>query len=153
MGEVYKMVVVASQQHKDFIVNSQLKMAKESEGLELQLDVVVKGVEYILNNSQVGFYLVFESNNKALSCLLILKEWSDWRAGNVLWIHSVYVAKEARRSGIFSKMYDFLKQKVSNDPELKGLRLYVDKTNEKAVKTYEKLGMSREHYHMYEWLK
>lgn len=34
-----------------------------------------------------------------------------------------------------------------------GLRLYVETNNAKAQKTYEALGMKREHYAMYEWMK
>jgi len=34
-----------------------------------------------------------------------------------------------------------------------GLRLYTDKSNRQAREIYEKLGMNKEHYHLYEWLK
>ena len=37
--------------------------------------------------------------------------------------------------------------------KLRGLRLYVDKTNTRAQKVYENLGMNGEHYHLYEWMK
>lgn len=42
---------------------------------------------------------------------------------------------------------------VRESPELKGLRLYVDQRNAPACRAYERLGMTREHYHLYEWLK
>jgi ribosomal protein S18 acetylase RimI-like enzyme len=34
-----------------------------------------------------------------------------------------------------------------------GLRLYVESNNLKAQQTYEALGMSSQHYKMYEWMK
>jgi hypothetical protein len=34
-----------------------------------------------------------------------------------------------------------------------GLRLYVDKKNEKGIKTYEAMGMDGSHYTVYEWMK
>ena len=46
-----------------------------------------------------------------------------------------------------------LKSMVLNSQELRGLRLYVDKSNDKAQKVYENLSMSGEHYHLYEWMK
>jgi len=146
-------ITTAKKIDKSFIVNAQLKMAQESEGLGLDEQTVNKGVEYILDNPLVGFYLIAERENKNCACLLVLKEWSDWRCGNVLWIHSVYVIKESRRLGIYSKMYKHLQSIVQADESLRGLRLYVDKSNQPAIKTYEKLGMSQDHYHMYEWMK
>ena len=38
-------------------------------------------------------------------------------------------------------------------PGLRGLRLYVEKKNQPAQKVYRKLGMSDEHYHLFEWMK
>jgi hypothetical protein len=34
-----------------------------------------------------------------------------------------------------------------------GLRLYVDKTNTAAQKTYAAMGMDGSHYTVYEWMK
>ncbi len=146
-------IIKANITDKDFIVNSQINMALESENLKLTFKTVNKGVEYILNNPSVGFYLLSKIKNRPTACLLVLKEWSDWRCGNVLWIHSVYVVKENRRQGIYSKMYGYLKDLVNEDESLRGLRLYVDKSNKPAINTYEKLGMSQDHYYMYEWMK
>ncbi len=143
----------ASSKDKMFIVASQVRMAQESEELSLDEKIVGKGVEHILTNPEIGFYLIAEDGEQACACLLVLKEWSDWRAGNVLWIHSVFVLKPHRKKGVFSKMYQTLKNDVIQDDELQGLRLYVDKTNLNAIKVYEKLGMNSEHYHMYEWMK
>ena len=50
-------------------------------------------------------------------------------------------------------MYRHLKEWVTADPGLKGLRLYVEKNNLNAQKVYQRLGMDNQHYDMYEWLK
>ena len=42
---------------------------------------------------------------------------------------------------------------VRNSDKYAGLRLYVDKTNTSAQEVYTRLGMSKEHYELYEWLK
>jgi ribosomal protein S18 acetylase RimI-like enzyme len=94
-----------------------------------------------------------EEKGEVRGVLLAIPEWSDWRNGTVLWIHSLYVVPEARGQGVFKKLYLNLKEQVEKSPELVGLRLYVDKKNKSAQKIYEKLGMSRDHYELYEWLK
>jgi len=100
-----------------------------------------------------GTYWVAEENGELLGMLLAIPEWSDWRNGTVLWIHSLYVVGRARRRGVFKKLYLNLKRQVERSPELVGLRLYVDKTNKPAQKVYERLGMNKHHYELYEWLK
>lgn len=136
------------------IVNFQKNLASESEGLSLDEAVVHRGVSHILQSPNEGSYYVVESNDKnVVACCLILKEWSDWRARHVWWIHSVYVAKTARRQGVWRELYSFLQNIVSNNPTVAGLRLYVDKTNHNAIKTYQSLGMDSSHYHLFEWMK
>ena len=135
------------------IVELQLQMARETEGLKLDKQLVTKGVQGVFQRPERGTYWVAEENNRILAVLLAIPEWSDWRNATVLWIHSLYVIPEAREKGVFSKMYGNLKQQVRRSPELAGLRLYVDKQNTPAQKVYEKPGMNKHHYELYEWLK
>ena len=135
------------------IVELQLRMAQETEGLGLDRDVVSRGVHGVFQEPARGTYWVAEEKGELLGMLLAIPEWSDWRNGTVLWIHSLYVIPEARRRGVFKKLYLNLKKQVEQSPELMGLRLYVDKTNKPAQEVYERLGMSKEHYELYEWLK
>lgn len=135
------------------IVELQLQMARETEGLKLDKQLVTKGVQGVFQQPERGTYWVAEENNRILAVLLAIPEWSDWRNATVLWIHSLYVIPEAREKGVFSKMYGNLKEQVRRSPELAGLRLYVDKQNTPAQKVYEKLGMNKHHYELYEWLK
>lgn len=147
-------VVTATLADHSFIVEAQLKMALETENLSLDPSTVEKGVLAVLQDEHKGQYYVFKGDDlKTYGCLLTIPEWSDWRNGKVLWIHSVYVSEEARGNGIYKKMYEFLKEKVLEDKNLRGLRLYVDKTNLRAEKVYQKCGMSNEHYSLYEWMK
>jgi hypothetical protein len=50
-------------------------------------------------------------------------------------------------------MYEHLKSKTLSDPKLRGLRLYVERKNARAQNAYATLGMTKEHYELYEWLK
>ncbi|MDB9786577.1 GNAT family N-acetyltransferase [Bacteriovoracaceae bacterium] len=137
----------------DAIVSAQVEMALETEQLTLDPKIVTKGVEALFDDQHKGTYFVFELDSKIVGTLLTLPEWSDWRNGNVLWIHSVWVDRNFRRQGIYRKLYSYMREMVETDPSLRGLRLYVDKTNVSAQKVYESLGMTRDHYHLYEWLK
>jgi len=135
------------------IVELQLQMAQETEGLQLDKTLVKKGVEGIFNEPTRGTYWVAQEKGRVLAVLLAIPEWSDWRNATVLWIHSLFVIPEARRKGVFKKLYMNLKQQVEQSPELAGIRLYVDKQNKPAQQVYEKLGMNKDHYELYEWLK
>ncbi len=143
----------ATREDIETLVSFQIHMAKESEEMILDLATVTKGVTHLFDNPQTGYYLIAELDQQPAGCLLVLKEWSDWRNGDVLWIHSVYIATDFRRQGVFRKMYAHLKEKVLSDDSLRGLRLYVDKRNTRAQKTYQTLGMTDAHYQLYEWMR
>jgi ribosomal protein S18 acetylase RimI-like enzyme len=135
------------------IVELQLRMAQETEGLQLDRNVVSKGVRGVFQEPARGAYWIAEEKGKVLGVLLVTPEWSDWRNATVLWIHSLYVIPEARGQEVFKKLYLNLEKQVQQSPELAGIRLYVDKQNKSAQKVYEKLGMNKHHYELYEWLK
>ena len=135
------------------IVDFQLLMASETEEILLDKTVVTKGVLAVLKDKLKGQYYIAELEGKVVSSLLTTFEWSDWRNGTVLWIQSVYVLQEFRRKGIYRSMYSFIKEEVLRDENLKGIRLYADKSNFPAQKTYKSLGMSPDHYVTFEWLK
>ncbi len=137
----------------NIIADFQIKMAMETENLKLEPDTVKRGVSAVFDDPSKGKYWLAEIDRQIVGCLLTINEWSDWRNGTVLWIHSVYVPPEFRQLGVFKKLYLHLREMVSSSADFRGLRLYVDKSNHRAQKVYEALGMSGEHYHLYEWLK
>ena len=135
------------------IVDFQIRMARSTEDLELDFDTVTRGVAAVFADPAKGTYWVAESEDRVIGSLLTTFEWSDWRNGTVLWIQSVYVLPEWRRRGVYKSLYEHLKRQVEKSPGLRGLRLYVDQRNTAAQQVYERLGMTKEHYQMYEWLK
>ncbi len=135
------------------IVAFQLAMAWETESLQLDEPTVIKGVAAVFADESKGTYYIAETAGKVVGSLLTTFEWSDWRNGTVLWIQSVYVLPEYRKQSIFSRLYKHVQGKVAADPNLRGIRLYADKTNTSAHQVYEHLGMTAEHYQMYEWMK
>ena len=101
---------------------------------------------------ELGQYWVAEDEGHIAASLLITYEWSDWRNTNVWWFQSVFVIPSHRRRGIFRSMYMHIKDEAEKTG-VAGLRLYVETNNSGAQTTYEALGMKREHYAMYEWMK
>jgi ribosomal protein S18 acetylase RimI-like enzyme len=142
----------ASQKDAEAIIDFQQKMAWETEKMTLPTDTVTKGVNAVFANQPLGQYWVAENEGEVVASLLITYEWSDWRNANIWWFQSVYVKPSQRRKGIFRSMYLHIRNEAERDG-VAGLRLYVETNNSRAQKTYEALGMIREHYAMYEWMK
>jgi len=125
-------------------------MAKETEGKSLPAERITKGVEAILNDSSKGVYFVAEEDAQVVGQLMITYEWSDWRNGNFWWIQSVYVRLDYRGKGVFKLLYDHVMKLAKGRKDVCGIRLYVEKHNELARKTYEKMGMKKTDYELYE---
>lgn len=132
------------------IAKFQVAMADESEGTVLDYDLVLKGVTEGLKDEAKGIYLVARNDkDEAIASLLITKEWSDWRCGWYWWIQSVYVSSEYRRQGVYRAMYAKVKSLAKEDGST-CVRLYVDRTNQRGLSTYQSLGMKESHYLFYE---
>ena len=143
----------ATEEDKEFIASFQMKMAQETEGLQLDEETVNEGVLHVLRNPEKGKYFVTDDDGRVVASLLITYEWSDWRNQLVLWIQSVYVLPGYRQKGVFKALYNHIKDWVSGDKNVAGIRLYVDKTNKTAMEVYRRLGMDGEHYRLFEWMK
>jgi GNAT superfamily N-acetyltransferase len=62
----------------------------------------------------------------------------------------VYVEKDARGTGVFKTLFEYVHTLANTRPDVCGLRLYVEKKNVRAKQTYERLAMHSSHYEMYE---
>jgi ribosomal protein S18 acetylase RimI-like enzyme len=125
-------------------------MALETEGRALQAERSLAGVQRLLRDPALGFYLVAERGGEVVGSLMVTFEWSDWRDGHFWWIQSVYVLPQARRQGVFRALYRHVQAMVERDASVCGLRLYVEACNARAQSTYAALGMARTHYLVYE---
>jgi ribosomal protein S18 acetylase RimI-like enzyme len=125
-------------------------MAKETEEIELNRESLRKGVEAMFADPSKGLYYIAESNREIVGQLMITYEWSDWRNATFWWIQSVYVHPEYRRHGVFRALYRYIETIARTRRDVCGVRLYVEKENDRAQKTYEALGMKHSHYEMME---
>jgi GNAT superfamily N-acetyltransferase len=132
------------------------EMALETEGKHLDRARLFEGTRAVFESRERGFYVVAERAGAVVACLLVTREWSDWRNGWFWWIQSVFVVPGARRGGIYRAMYAWLLaearsgDQASDGAPIVGLRLYVERENARAMATYEALGMRRAHYQLYE---
>lgn len=127
-------------------------MARETEGMDLREDVILSGVRRLIARPEYGFYLIAQRGDDIAGTLMVTTEWSDWRDGLFWWIQSVYVMPDFRRQGVYSAMYNFIRERARDTPDVCGYRLYVERENTVAQKTYQSLGMHETDYYLYEEL-
>lgn len=132
-----------------FLVECNTAMALETEHKTLDREVLARGVGAVFENARRGFYLIAERDGAPVGCLLITCEWSDWRNGDWWWFQSVYVVPAARRHGVFRALYAEVERRARATAGVIGLRLYVERDNERAQHTYASLGMEEEGYRMF----
>ena len=129
------------------IVEYNRRLAEESEGKALDLTILAGGVAAALADPQrKGPYYLAVEGETVLGQLQITFEWSDWRNAWFWWIQSVYVREEARRRGVFRSLYEHVAELSRREPDVIGLRLYVERDNHGAQRTYRDLGMEQTAY-------
>ena len=134
----------------DVIVEFNELLALETEKKQLDRTTLRKGVERVLSAKAHGVYYVAVSGDIIVGQLLITHEWSDWRNGEFWWIQSVYVRDDWRGKRVYSSLHDHVVSLARADRTVCGVRLYVEEENARARATYEKLGMMKTPYVLYE---
>jgi GNAT superfamily N-acetyltransferase len=129
-----------------FIVAANAALASQTEGQVLDPAVLEAGVQAVLADPRLGRYYLAERDGQVVGQLMTTFEWSDWRNGLFLWIQSVYVMPENRGDGVFRGLFEHLERIAREDPRVCGIRLYVDRGNQKAQSVYGRLGMHRSNY-------
>jgi GNAT superfamily N-acetyltransferase len=132
------------------IVEFNRRLAQESEGKTLDVEVLTRGVRAVLGDPMRGVYFVAERGGQVVGQLMITLEWSDWRDGWLWWIQSVYVRDDARQGGVFRALFHHVLDEAKRRGDVAGLRLYVEDHNAAARATYHKLGMADAGYRVLE---
>jgi ribosomal protein S18 acetylase RimI-like enzyme len=133
----------------EVIARFNARMALETEHLQLDEARLLEGVKAVLADASKGFYRVAEIDGRVAGQAMITYEWSDWRNANFWWLQSVYVDGAYRGRGVFSAIYESVIVEARNAGAC-GMRLYVERENERAQRTYARLGMRSADYVMYE---
>jgi len=134
-------------------------MAWETEHKRLDPDTIAAGMAAGLADPAKARYYVamhdapvagHETLGVPVGTLMLTREWSDWRNGEWWWIQSVYVAPAHRRRGVYAALHAHVAALAKAAPGVIGLRLYVERDNAVAQRTYASLGMADAGYAIYE---
>lgn len=143
-------IELATPQDTEAIIQFQLAMASETEGITLDYETVREGVKAAIADDSKALYLLAKNEeDQVIGSLMLTTEWSDWNNGVYYWIQSVYVRPDDRKQGVFSELFELAKS-IAQSQNAGALRLYVDEHNLVAQKVYQSLGMHPSHYLMYE---
>ncbi len=132
------------------IADFNLRLARETEQLELVPDTVYEGVRALLSDARKGIYFVAHVGGEITGQLMITYEWSDWRNGTIWWLQSVYVKPEFRRRGVFRALFHHVQGLASSQGDVTALRLYMHAENRTARESYRILGMKQTKYEVLE---
>lgn len=135
---------------RDTIVDFNIRLADESEGMQLDRATVRRGVTLVLDDPSRGRYFIAETGDGPVGQTMITFEWSDWRCGWFWWIQSVYVIPELRGRGVFRQLLERVMGEARSRDDVCGVRLYVDLDNHSAQAVYDRTGLPRAHYEMRE---
>lgn len=126
------------------------RLARETEHIELDLATVTRGVAAaIADADRKGPYTIAADGDEVVGQMQITYEWSDWRNGWFWWVQSVYVRADYRGRGVFRALYEQVRKSALAAGDVVGIRLYVERDNRSAQKTYRRLGMEElPHYLM-----
>src|SRR5580698_5631410 len=136
----------------DVVARFNVELAKESENLILEPLRVRAGVEALLRDPAKGTYFVAVTGGEVIGQLLITHEWSDWCNCDYWWVQSVYVRADCRRRGVFQTLFQHVLALAQARGDVASIRLYVEKNNDPALKTYARLGLIETHYRVLERL-
>ena len=138
----------------DALVEFSVAMARETEGRCLDRDRLRNGTLAVLDAPERGFFLVAEvldqDRPRLAGQLMVTFEWSDWRNGVFWWVQSVYVDPTYRRQGVYRAMHAAIVAKATTDPNVCGIRLYVERKNHGAQAVYRRVGLASSGYVVYE---
>jgi GNAT superfamily N-acetyltransferase len=132
------------------IVEFNRLLALETEHKELDPAVLTLGVEQALAQPTLCRYLMAQLAAEVVGQTMLTYEWSDWRNGVFWWIQSVYVHPRYRGGGVFRALHEYISTLARAEPDVCGLRLYVDQHNHAAMATYKRLGLAPSGHHLYE---
>ncbi|MGD8412763.1 MAG: GNAT family N-acetyltransferase [Candidatus Latescibacterota bacterium] len=124
-----------------FIADCNYRLAEETEDKTLDRELLVQGIRRGLANGGLCRYFVAEVEGRPVGTTMLTYELTDWRDGVIWWLQSVYVLPEFRNKGVFRSVYHHIEELARGRSEVRGLRLYVRRDNDRAIQTYRALGM------------
>jgi GNAT superfamily N-acetyltransferase len=132
------------------IVDFNINLAIDSNDELPEREILRRGVLRALERPELCRYFMAELEGELVGQTMITYEWTDWRDGTIWWLQSVYVAPAHRGQGVFSRIYQHIRDQARADPEARCIRLYALASNEPARHAYLRCGMKQGGYVVYE---
>ena len=142
----------AQSRHLEALIQFNAAMALETEHKVLDGQILRAGITRILGDAALGRYIIATRQSEIVGALMLTMEWSDWRNGMFWWIQSVYVHPTHRRTGVYRALHERVRALARTAPGVCGIRLYVERENVSAQRTYLAMGMAETAYRLYEEL-
>lgn len=134
----------------DFLVKATRGNAWETERLKLDPKVVRPAVQLLLKDPVRGRAFVVEDEGTVIASLYVTYEWSDWHGAWYWWIQSLFVEPARRGQGVYTTLYRFVQEQARKAGNVRSIRLYVEKQNEKGLRAYRGHGMAEAPYIVFE---
>jgi GNAT superfamily N-acetyltransferase len=120
--------------------------ALHAEGIELNPEMMRKGVKAALDDSTIARYWVLENDDgEIIGSVSVVKEWSNWNAGFYWWVQSMFIAPEYRAQKLMSHLIETVRETAKKENAL-DIRLLVHQDNRRAQKAYRREGFSNAPY-------
>lgn len=132
------------------IVDFNCRLAEETEHKRLDPATIERGVRRALAQPELCRYWVAEQETTIVGQAMVTLELTDWRDGVLWWLQSVFVAEPHRGQGVFRALFEHIAAAAKADPDVRGLRLYVERENARAQRVYEQMGMQPSGHLVYE---
>ena len=142
-------IIHPSEEYTEDLARFNTEMAWETEGKKLIKETITSGCRNLILQPKFGSFFTAIQDKKAIGNLLTTYEYNVALYKPIYWIQSVFVEKSHRGKGVFKSLFN----KAINEARSKkiySVKLYVEKTNEKAKEVYQKLGMSNNDQEIYE---
>lgn len=135
------------------IADFNCRLARETENKTLDRPTVTEGVRRGLQTGPEVTYFMAVIGQQSVGTLMLTREWSDWRNGWIAWLQSVFVVESHRGQGVFRSMLNQVLEEMESDPDVIGVRLYVENENIRAQNVYQRSGFADPNYKVLERLR
>ena len=145
-----KNVEVAKPEFSASLVEFEIKLAKETEAIDLDPQTVKKSIEYLAQKTDFEncFVKLEPETGKPIGSLILVYENKE-----VFWGISAYVEENYRKQGVFRDLFE-KSINHSKEKNVKAIKLCVEKNNLRAIKAHEKMGfkLTGEIFYGYDFL-
>ena len=140
----------AEEKDLDVLVDFNNRLAIETENRPLDLTVLRSSMKHILEDERKGVYWLACDGDKVVGQFMYVFEWSTWRDKNFMWLTDLYVLPQYRKQGVIKLLCQHMMNFYRENPDIIGVRFYVDKENTGVVPLYHRIGWKESNYNLWE---